>query len=162
MSREGAKGWWGIDLPKHIAYLYKPIGHETNWSEYTYKEIFAKKKAKQDYCVMKKREHTREVPGYIYVFFNSCFLFCGYYIMIITRYGEWHLNWKTRNEHKPILTKIKEKLHYGIIPELADERWYIEFCKRNPIPQKGVQKLRGKKFVKCVINSYNNLIDIIL
>lgn len=43
MSRDGAKFWWGIDLPRHIAYMYKDYSGG-DWKEYTYEEIFARKK----------------------------------------------------------------------------------------------------------------------
>ena len=161
MSREGAKYWWGVDLPKHIAYLYKPIGHEKEWTEYTYKEIFAKKKAKQDYNIRCKREYNRKVPCYIYVFnCNSDFLFGGWYVMIITRKKEWYLNWRTQWKYEKILPKIKQKLNFGMLFPDFDDMWYREFCKKNPIKPKGIAYPRGAYFTHCTVDNYNNLIDI--
>jgi hypothetical protein len=160
MSRGGAKSWWGIDLPSHIAYLYKPFGNEKEWTKYTYAEIFAKKKEKQDNNIRKKRKYNRQVPCYIYVFFvDPASSFGGWYITVETRYGSWYLNWRTKNEHEGLFEKIRQRINTGVFPEFV-EMWCEEFCEKYSVPVEGTHLKRGKYFAKCTINSYNNLIDV--
>ena len=69
MTRGGAEFWWGKELPKEVAYLIKEIGED--WKEVTYKEIFARKKARQDSNIYRKRAHEEVRPCAIWVFWNE-------------------------------------------------------------------------------------------
>ena len=161
MFRSGAKSWWGVDLPKHIAYLYKPIGYEKEWTERTYAEIFAQKKQKQDNDIWKKRAHCKQVPCYIYVwYFDSDFLFGGWYVLVQTRrYGDWYLNWKVQYKQEGLLEKVMRMINVGVFPELK-EMWFEAFCRKYAVLPRGCHTKRGICFAKGVFDEYNELIDI--
>jgi hypothetical protein len=72
----------------------------------------------------------------------------------------WYLNWKTYSEHKDFFPRIKQYLSMGLLPIVDDDVWFDEFCKAYPMKPKGIQRPRGKYLTHCIIDSYNNLIDI--
>jgi hypothetical protein len=159
MSRAGALSWWGKELPKHVLYLYSN-GIYDEWHEYTRADLIAKKKAKQESNISEKRYCHRRVPCYIHVFKNNSFLFNGFFIVIWSAHGMWYLNWKTAYKHEGFLERIKQHLPLGLLPSVDDYMWFNEFCKAYPMKPKGTQKPRGKKLIHCILDSYNNLIDI--
>ena len=162
MTRAGAKFWWGKDLPKHIIYLYKDIGY-MEWQEYTCAKYNAEKKRKQESNIARKCYFHRRVPCFIHLFkVNSDFLFCGWYIVVWSLHGMWYLNWKTDFNHKDFFPRIKQYLHMGLLPLVDNDVWFEEFCKAYPMKPKGIQRPRGKYLTHCIIDGYNNLIDICL
>lgn len=70
MTRDGAKFWWGKELPREIAFMVKDEG-DKDFRPVTYKEIFARKKAKQDSNIYAKRAHQRVRPCALWVFWNE-------------------------------------------------------------------------------------------
>jgi len=159
MTRSAARFWLKKELPKHIMYLYKDDFSE-EWQEYTYAERNAKRKEKQEANISRKRYCFRRVPCYVHVFnLNTEVLFTGFYIVIWSVYGIWYLNWKTESRHKDFFVRIKQHLHLGLLP-VDDIKWFREFCKTYPMKPKGIQKPRGKYLIHCIIDSYDNLIDI--
>jgi hypothetical protein len=163
MTRAGARFWWKEELPKHILYLYKddfsPDGNK--WKEYTRAEHTAEKKKRQEENILRKSCCLKRVPCYIYVFFvDSDFLFWGFYITIWSVYGTWYLNWRTQYRHLGFFERIKQHLSLGLLPFVDDDTWLNEFCKKYPMKPKGIQKPRGKYLIHCMIDSYNNLIEI--
>ncbi|MCL2174440.1 MAG: hypothetical protein FWB73_00195 [Treponema sp.] len=161
MTREGARTWWKEELPKNVIHMYKDdFGGE--WKEYTYAERNAERKKKQDAIIREKRYCHKRVPCFIHVFkLNTDWFFDGWYIMIITIHGKWYLNWKeVYRQHKEFLPRIKQHLNFGLLPFTDDEIWFAEFCKTYPMRPKGIQKPRGKYLTHCVIDSWNNLIEI--
>jgi len=162
MTRAGALFWWKKELPKHILYLYRDFSGE-KWKEYTRAEYNAKKKAKQESEISIKCYCHRKVPCFIYVFKNnSKFFFCGWYITVKSIYGEWYLNWRTDLRHENFFPRIKRHLNFGLLPYDDDAVWFNEFCKAYPMKPKGIQRPRGKYLTHCIIDSYDNLIDICL
>jgi hypothetical protein len=160
MTRSGALGWWQKELPKHILYLYKDNYSPCGWKEYTRAEHNAKKKERQEANILRKRHCLKRVPCYIYVFFiNSDFLFGGFYIAIWSIHGIWYLK---RTQYKHLFEKIRRHLPLGLLPIIDDDIWFNEFCKKYPMKPRGIQRPRGKYLVHCILDSYNNLIDICL
>ena len=172
MTREGARFWWGIELPKGVIYMFNNGvgGNALNggiggkWEEYTIAEHNAKKKEQQESNLRKKRYHTFRVPCLIHVFkLDTDFFYGGYfYIVIWSMYGMWYLNYKTRWEHEDFFPRIKRHLPFGLLPfdDDDDDVWFEEFCKHYPMEPKGIQKPRGKYLTHCILDSYHNLIDI--
>jgi hypothetical protein len=161
MTRSGAKFWWKEELPKHIIYLYRD-GMGGEWVEYTRSQRNAEKKERQKSDIARKRYCHKRVPCFIHVFkLNSDFLFDGWYIVVWSVHGTWYLNWRTYSEHKDFFPRIKQFLTFGLLPFAADDDvWFEEFCKAYPMKPKGIQMPRGKYLTHCIIDSYNNLIDI--
>jgi hypothetical protein len=162
MTREGAKFWWKKDLPKHIIYLYRDY-YDGEWKEYTYAELNAEKKRNQESNIAEKCYCHRRVPCFIHVFkLNTEGLFDGWYIAVWSVHGMWYLNWRTFFKHKDFFPRIKQYLNLGLLPIVDDDVWFDEFCKTCPMKPKGIQRPRGKYLAHCIIDSYNNLIDISL
>jgi len=165
MSRAGARFWLKKELPKHVIYLYNDgrnhwPGIKREWKEYTRAELNAEKKEKQESRINEKTYHCRTVPGYIHVFrVNTGFLFDGFYIGIQTNHGFWYLNWKTETKHEKFLPMIKQRFRFSLLDD-DDYIWCEHFCKAYPINPKGIQNPRGNYPVNCVLDSYNQLIDI--
>jgi len=170
MTREAAKTFWKEGLPKHIIYLYSDgiprLGDDdkityNGWKAYTYAEHNAKKKEKQESNIAKKRYCHKRVPCFIHVFNNDIdWFFSGWFIVVWSVYGTWYLNWKVDYKHKDFLQRIKQHLNFGLLPFVDNDVWFKEFCKAYPMAPKGIQKPRGKYLTHCIIDSYNNLIDI--
>jgi hypothetical protein len=160
MTRAGAKFWWKKDLPKHIIYLYHDYcGGE--WKEYTRTELNTEKKRKQKSNIDKKYYCHKKVPCFIHVFkLNTDFLFDGWYIAVWSVHGMWYLNWKTDPDYKDFFPRIKQYLNLGLLPFDDNAVWFEEFCKAHSMKPKGIQRPRGKYLTHCIIDSYNNLIDI--
>jgi DNA-directed RNA polymerase subunit N (RpoN/RPB10) len=160
MTRAAARFWWKEDLPKHIIYVYRD-DIDDDWKEYTRAEHNAKKKKKQDSHISIKRYCHRRVPCFIYVFkINNDFLFSGWFIAVWSVYGMWYLNWRTFFKHENFFPSIKQHLNLGLLPIVDNAVWFEEFCKAYPMKPKGIQHPRGKYLTHCIIDSYNNLIDI--
>jgi hypothetical protein len=163
MTRSGAKFWWKEDLPKHILYLYRNGMGDDEWKEYTREEHNAQRKYKQQLNIAEKCYCYKRAPCFIHVFkLNMDFLFGGWHIVVWSVHGMWHLNWKTDFKHKDFFPRIKQYLNMGLLPIVDDDVWFEEFCKTYPMKPKGIQRPRGKYLTHCIIDSYNNLIDICL
>jgi hypothetical protein len=162
MTRSGARCWWGEELPKHVLYLYRDnYSPDGKWKEYTRAERNAEKKERQEANILKKRNCLRRVPCYIHVFFiNSDSFFGGFYITIWSVHGIWYLNWRTQYRHLGFFERTKRHLPLGLLPIIDDDTWFNEFCKKYPMKPKGIQRPRGKYLIHCIIDSWNNLIDI--
>jgi len=162
MSRSAARFWWKKELPKHIISLSREFPLE-EWKEYTIADRNAERKKKQELNIAKKRYCHIKVPCYIYVFYNDTdWFFSGWYIIVKSFHGEWYLNWKTYYKHKNFFPRIKQHLNFGLLPYDDDAVWFNEFCKKHPMKPKWIQRPRGKYLTHCIIDSYNNLIDICL
>jgi len=160
MTRGGARTWWKEELPKNVIYMYKDdFGRE--WKEYTIAERNAVRKEKQDNNIRGKLFCHKRVPCFIHVFrLNTDWFFDGWYIMIVSHYGKWYLNWRTDWKHEKFFPRIKNALPLGLLDIADDKAWFTEFCKAYPMKAKGIQKPRGKYLTHCIIDSRYNLIDI--
>lgn len=137
MTRGGAVTWWGRELPKGVAYCIKEIGED--WKEVTYKEIFARKKARQDSHIYTKRAHGEVRPCAVWVFWNEPLwhmFFGGWWIYVRTLWGDYPLNF--RNPRHDLVMQIKQLFPCGCIPfdEIYDEKWFEAFEKRFHYPGK--------------------------
>jgi len=165
MTRSAARFFWKEELPKNVLYMYCEGGTfwkgcAPKWKEYTREEHNLKKKAKQDSNLRQKRCCLRKVPAYIYVFRNNdTFFFEGFFVMIVSRWGRWYLNWRVEREHKYMLQKIQQHFTCGLFNKDFNF-WCKEFCRRFPLPPTEQQYPRGKHLVMATLNSYNSLIDI--
>ena len=160
MKRSAARFHWKTELPKHVIYMYRSQ-FDDEWKEYTYAERNAERKKQQEKNIDEKRSHMRRVPCYIHVFnINTNWLFGCFYIMILSKYGKWYLNWKVYDSHKKFLPMIKQHFNFGMFYFADDNAWCKEFCKAYPMKPKGIQNPRGKYLTHCIIDSNNNLIDI--
>lgn len=149
MTRDGAKSWWGIELPKEVAYCIKEIGED--WKDVTYKEIFARKKARQDSHIYMKRAHGETRPCAVWVFCNehgiNDIFFCGWYIYIRTLKGDYALNF--RNPRKDLIAQVKQLFPCGLLPfnDIYDEAWFEAFEKK--YHYRGKRKRNAIAFCHC-------------
>ena len=149
MTRDGAKYWWGVELPKEVAYCIKEIGGD--WRDVTYKEIFARKKARQDSHIYEKRAHREVRPCAVWVFYNehgiNGMFFKGWWIYLRTLRGDYALNF--RNSRKDLILQIKQLFPCGLLPfeDTYDEAWFEAFEKMYHYP--GKRKRNAIAFCHC-------------
>jgi len=160
MTRGGAKTWLGVDLPREIAYLYKDIC-DTEWQSVTYKEIFARKKAKQDSNIYMKRAHEEVRPCAVWVFWNEPLwgmFFGGWWIYVRTTKGDFPLNF--RNPRKDLVMQVKQLFSCGCLPfdEIYDETWFTAFEKRYHYP--GKREKNAIAFCHCRFDKRGRITDI--
>ena len=161
MTRGGAVTWWGKELPKGVAYLIKDIGQD--WREVTYKEIFARKKAKQDSHIREKRAHKEVRPCAVWVFYNQPLwglFFGGWWIYVRTLKGDIPLNF--RGVRKDLIAQVKQLFPCGVLPfdDLTyDEEWFEAFEKR--YHYQGKRKKNAIAFCHCRFNERGYLSEII-
>lgn len=162
MSRDGYKFWIGKELDRSIAYLYKDIG-DKDWRTVTYKEIFARKKAKQDSHIYEKRRHEKVRPCAVWVFYNehgiNDIFFKGWWIYVRTLAGDFALNF--RNMRKDLIMQVKQLFPCGCLPfdDTYDEIWFTAFEKRYHYPGK-IQR-NAIAFCHCRFNKQGYLKEII-
>ena len=160
MTREGAKSWWGMELPKEVAYCIKEIGED--WKDVTYKEIFARKKAQQDARISMKREHGEVRPCAVWVFFNehgiNDMFFKGWWIYLRTLRGDYALNF--RNTRKDLIWQVKQLFPCGLLPfdDVYDEAWFEAFEKKYHYP--GKRKRNAIAFCHCRFSERGYIIEI--
>jgi len=161
MTRSGAESWWGKELPKEVAYLIKEDG-ECRWKEVSYKEIIARKKAKQDGDIRLKRAHEEIRPCAVWVFCNehgiNDMFFKGWWIYIRTLRGDYALNY--RHPRQDLITQVKQLFPCGLLPfdDVYDKAWFEAFEKRYHYP--GVRKRNAVAFCHCKISSSGYLLEI--
>ena len=160
MTRDGAKTWWGVDLPREIAYLYKNYPWE-KWVRVTYKEIFAKKKQRQDSNLSMKRRADRVVPCYIWVFRNmQDFPYGGWWVYIRTVKEDYAVNFRNYDQVR-LMDKIRSLFPCGILNiEGSFTKWAESFEKQ--YHRKGKRKKNAVVACHCKINQSGYLADIIL
>lgn len=160
MTRGGALTWWGKELPREVAYCIKEIGQD--WREVTYKEIFARKKAKQDARISMKREHGEVRPCAVWVFFNehgiNDMFFKGWWIYLRTLRGDYALNF--RNPRKDLIMQCKNLFPCGLIPFDFDydEKWFAAFEKTYHYP--GKRKRNAVAFARCEFDERGHITSI--
>lgn len=160
MTRGGAEFWWGIELPKEVAYCIKEIGED--WKEVTYKEIFARKKARQDSRIYMKRAHGEVRPCAVWVFWNEPLwhmFFGGWWIYVRTLRGDYPLNF--RNPRHDLVMQVKQMFPCGCLPfdEIYDEKWFEAFEKRFHYP--GKRQRNAIAFCHCRFDERGRITEII-
>jgi len=149
MQRSAAKFWWGRELPKEIAYMYKSWASE-NWQQVTYSEIAAKKKAKQERILAYKRKHPVTKPGYVWVFYNDTTFFCGWWVYVKTLKEDFAINFKNPHSSNQ-MEEIMNLFPCGVIPAKYNfEMWAAAFYKTFRHEGFG-RKKQGLAKCSCVI-----------
>lgn len=171
MDRKAAEFWWNIPLkgkdrekfiaPPEVAYYFKN-GIGTKWNVTTWKDIFAKRKVKQDSIIANKCRHEKIKPAFIWVFYNDSWIMGGWYIYIKTIHKDYSLNfranWKNELEFKSIIQKIMQFYSCGILafdfdswaPYFAEEYKHVGFRRTK----------QGLVKCWCKINEYGELVDV--
>lgn len=161
MSRSGAKSWWGIDLPKEIAYLYKDT-FDRDWQKVTYKEILDRKIENQNGELERKRAFDKMIPCFIWVFCNEQdFPFGGWWIYIVALKKEWAINFRhDRNDR--LVEKAMSLFPCGVLPLKENfDTWAEKFSKQyyNDTFNNGKRK-QGLKMCYAEITAYDKLTDL--
>lgn len=156
MTRDGAKTWWGVDLPREIAYLYKDYPWE-KWTRVTYKEIYAKKKQRQENNISIKRRSDIVVPCYVWVFYNGCFPYGGWWVYIRTVKEDYAVNFRNYDQER-LMEKIRSLFPCEILNIGGSfTKWAESFEKK--FHRKGKRKKNAVAACHCKIrNGY--LVDI--
>lgn len=158
MTKEGAKSWWGVDLPREVAYLYKNYQWD-NWVRVTYKEIFAKKKQRQDYNISVKRRSDRVIPCFLWVFYNDCFPYGGWWVYIRTVKEDYAVNFRNNNETR-LIEKIRTLFPCGILNiEGSFTKWAESFERQ--YHRKGKRKKNAVVACHCKIDRSGYMVDIL-
>jgi len=156
MPREAAKRWWGIEVPKHIIYFYHDGGHcfpgvKPDWKTYTIYDLIKKKVEKQERHLRYKRAHKRIILCYI----------C---LHKFSENGRWHILIQTVKQqfyvYKEMNLKVRQVHSCGVFPEFMD-LWADAFYAKYKVKPKRSHVKRTVKFTRCVLDSYNNLIDVL-
>lgn len=160
MSRGGAVTFWGRELPKGVAYLIKDV-YDHDWREVTYKEINARRKAKQDYNIYAKRRHEEVHHCAIWVFYNNPLLsifFCGWFIYVRTLKGDFALNWRCYK--KDLIAQVKNLFPCGCLPfeDNYDQIWFNAFEKQ--YHYKGKREKNAIAFARCRFDERGNIVEI--
>lgn len=159
MTRGGALTWWGRELPKGVAYCIKEIGQD--WQEVTYKEINARRKAKQESRINMKRAHEEIRHCAIWVFFNQPqwgMFFGGWWIYVRTLKGDYALNF--RETRKDLIMQVKNLFPCDYLPsdDTYDEVWFSAFEKKYHYP--GKRKMNAIAFARCKFNKNGRIVEI--
>ena len=159
MSRGGARSWWGIELPKGVAYLIKEIGKD--WQEVTYKELNAHRVSRMNSHIFEKRAHEEVRPCAVWAFYNKPLwgMFCGgWFLYVRTLKGDFPLNWKW--PRKDLVMQIKQLFPCGCLPfdDIHDEVWFEAFEKKYHYP--GKRKRNAVAFCKCRFDKRGRIVEI--
>lgn len=154
MTREGAKSWWGVDLPREIAYLYhlgsNCFGEPPKWEKVTYREILKKKTDHQLSNLNFKRRSEVVKPGFVWVFYNTPLMnmfFGGWYIYIKTLKNDYAISFR-HERNNDLIQKAMKLFPCGIVPLIENfERWAINFAKQ--YPHKGMGRIKKQGLIKC-------------
>jgi len=150
MTRDGAKFWWGIELPKDVHHLIKDIG-DREWRPITYKDINARRVATMNFHIYDKRAHEEVRPCAVWVFYNehgiNDMFFKGWWIYLRTLRGDYALNF--RNARKDLIMQAKQLFSCGLLPfdDDYDEVWFSAFEKKYHYP--GKRKRNAIAFCHC-------------
>lgn len=161
MSRGGAVTFWGRELPKGVAYLIKDV-NDRDWKEVTYKEINARRKAKQDSNIYAKRRHEEVHHCAVWVFYNNPLwstFFGGWFIYVRTLKGDFALNWRCIK--KDLIAQVKSLFPCGCLPfDDYDTVWFNAFEKQYHYP--GKREKNAIAFAKCRFDERGNIKEIFL
>lgn len=160
MNRNAAKFWLKEDWPKEIAYKYTDGGYgwgiPPEWKIVTYQEIHAKKRARQNLLLERKRRpDTRTVPAFIWVFKNiHGFPFGGWWIYVKTLKDDHALNFRCRMDH--IILQIMGLIPLGMMPIKQNiDPWMETFA--STYPHIGFKRKRFQGLLRCyVTTNYRN------
>lgn len=160
MTRGGAVTFWGRELPKGVAYLIKDY-RDKNWKAVTYKEINARRKAKQDCNIHFKQRHEEIHHCAVWVFYNNplwSIFFSGWFIYIRTLKGDFALNW--RSTRKDLIAQVKNLFPCGCLPfeDDYDVVWFNAFEKQYHYP--GKREKNAIAFAKCRFNERGDIVEI--
>lgn len=156
MPRKAAMYWWGIDVPKHIIYYYHDSGYcfpgvKPDWKIYTIYDLIKKKVKKQENNIRHKRAHNRIVSCYI----------C---LHKFSDNGRWYILIQTIKKRFYVYDKmnliIRQRHNCGVFPEFMD-LWAETFYKKYKAKPIKSHVKRAVKFTHCVLDGYNNLIDVL-
>lgn len=162
MTRGGAVTFLGKELPKGVAYLIKDW-RDNDWKAVTYKEINARRKAKQDSNIHFKRRHEEIRHCAVWVFYNNplwSMFFGGWYIYIRTLKGDFALNWRSIN--KDLIAQVKNLFPCGCLPfdDDDDPVWFNAFEKQ--YHYHGKRDKNAIAFAKCRFDERGSIKEIFL
>jgi hypothetical protein len=154
MPRKAAERWWGIEVPKDVAYYYDDsycFDEKPTWKTFTIHDLIKRKTERQNRNLAEKRRYNRTVSCYICLYKYS-------------ENGPWYIRIQTIrfNEYtgRRMDESIRRKHNCGVFPELTD-LWAETFYRLHKTTPKPGMPLRAVKFTKCVVNQYGKLIDVL-
>ena len=171
INRKAAEFWWdlpikGVERKKFVAppevAFYTKSHLSGEWEITTWKDIFAKRKAKQDSSIANKYRHGAIKPAFIWVFHNDSWIMGGWYIYIKTLKKDYPLNfrtnWRNQGKHKSMIDKIMQAYPCGILA-FDFYHWAPYFAKQY---QHNGFKRTKQGLVKCwcKIDKYGELVDV--
>lgn len=171
MKRKAAEFWWNLPIkgverkkfiaPPEVSFYTKKYLND-NWEITTWKEIFAKRKIKQNSAIANKCRHGAIKPAFIWVFYNDSWIMGGWYIYIITLKKDYAINfrtnWKTKGRYKSIIDKIMQYYPSGILA-FDFYSWAPHFAKQ--YHHEGFERTKqGLVKCRCEIDEYGKLVDV--
>lgn len=165
IDKSAAEFWWKKKLPHDVAYLYK--NHSVDdWTYVTYAEIKAKKVAKQQSQLWRKRSHETIRPCTVWVFSHGYWPIGGYYTIIKTIDREYYLNFRGHglwHSDSQLQCQVMEAIPLGLLPSPDNfYEWMRAFVKRfrNTKYYQG-WKEQGLFKARCRIDEGGRLMDIL-
>ena len=170
MPRKAAEFWWNIPLkdiqrekviiPPEVSYYTRDESNK-KWIPITWKEVFAKRKERQDSNIQNKISYSYKIkPCYIWVFYNHTFLFHGWFIYIKIFKKNIAINFRQHGRYDNLIQKIMNTFPCGIIP--FDFKTWAETFER--IHHRDFKDERRKKnaLLKCwcLIDERGDIADI--
>ena len=164
-TREGAKFWFGMDLPKHVISISRDYPGD-EWKYYTIYDVLKKKRDNNEAALRRLRAHEIVKPCFVWVFKVDSWIFCGWWIYIKTIDNSWALNFRTNCNNEHIYNKCIEKAMLmfpcGILPMKENfETWANAFSLQYP-SKFYYERQQGLKSCYCKIDKYGELMDIAL
>jgi hypothetical protein len=175
MPRKAAEFWWNlnkkdtekISISPEIAYFYKDDvcqtfgGKGSDWIAVTWKDVFLKRKKRQDVKLGIKRASYDESitkPCFVWVFNVDFWIFAGWYVYIKTFKEDYALNFRQHNQDA--IDKIMNLYPCGVIPMKENfDQWAKAFAKKYHHVGFNRKKDQGLLQCHCVIKK-SKIIDI--
>lgn len=158
-TREGAKQWFGLELPRHVISIRKEYPHD-EWIEYTTFDVLREKRERNEDDLKRKRRHPVLKPCIVWVFYNSGFPFGGWWIYIRTLKKYFGINFRGENDLN-LVEKIMRLFPCGVLPVFENFRqWAERFSKMYPTKSFGGRKKQGLKYCVCKIDGFGRVKDV--
>ena len=121
-------------LPPNVAYLTR--GRWNKMVQVTWDEVMDDRRKRQAERLQRIRQvpEPAVVPCYVWTFFNSSFIYHGWYCYVVSRHFDMSINF--RGFRQDLALSIMSEIPLGFFPiEENFEAWMEAFAKKHPRPK---------------------------
>ena len=119
---------------QHMGFKWRSdVACLVNGKAVTWREVHDRRRERQARILEWKRRVPEPLiaPCYLWTFFNSGFIYYGWYCYVVTLHDEIAVNFRGFNEH--LARSIMEAVPVGMLPVTENfERWMKKFAKTHP------------------------------